>query len=158
MLARPLELVPSLAIVAAVLAVALIARVAVDIHSSWYESLRRPNWQPPDGMFTIASIVALAGFTASALLAWHNTGGPHRTSLMVLYTLNAALGGAWGFILFSSRSPLVAAIDATGLVVAIIWLMVRVVPISPLASLVLLPCLVWAGFVAALSWSTARMN
>src|SRR5688500_11926571 len=126
--ARPFELVPSLAVVCAVVAIGLLARLATDVESSWYKGLHKPHWQPPGRVFGIVWTLVYITFIVSAILAWHNTGGAHRTSLMVLYALNGALNVAWSFIFFRSRSPIVAAGDISGLLLTLIWPVCGVVP------------------------------
>lgn len=157
-LIRPFDPLATLCIAGAVVAIAVLARIATDVRGPWYLALNKPHWQPPNWVFGPAWGTIYLLFIVSAALAWHSTGGMHRTSLMVLYALNGALNAAWSFIFFRSRNPTIAAVDISLLVLSIVWIMVTVVPSSPVAAVLLAPYLAWVVYAAALNWAIARIN
>ncbi|HVK37015.1 MAG TPA: TspO/MBR family protein, partial [Candidatus Kapabacteria bacterium] len=122
------------------------------------ETLRKPEWQPPGYLFGPVWTTLYILLIISASIAWHSTSGQHRTSIMILYALNGALNLAWSFIFFRSRSPLVAGMDIIGVLLSIIWIIVRVWPISPVAAGLLIPYLLWVAFATVLNWTIVRMN
>lgn len=152
------ELVPVLVIAGVVVAIAVLGGLATDVQNSWYQELRKPEWQPPGSLFGPVWTTLYLLLIVSAALAWHSTSGQHRTSIMILYALNGVLNLAWSFIFFRSRSPLVAGMDIVGVLLSIIWLIVRVWPISPLAAGLLIPYLLWVAFATVLNWTIVRMN
>jgi benzodiazapine receptor len=152
------ELIPVLVIAGVVIAIAVFGGLATDVQSHWYETLRKPSWQPPGYLFGPVWTTLYILLIISASIAWHSTSGQHRTSIMILYALNGALNLAWSFIFFRSRSPLVAGMDIIGVLLSILWIMVRVWPISPLAAGLLIPYLLWVAFATVLNWTIVRMN
>lgn len=152
------ELVPVLVIAGVVIAISVLGGLATDVQSTWYETLRKPEWQPPGYLFGPVWTTLYILLIISASIAWHSTSGQHRTSIMILYALNGALNLAWSFIFFRSRSPLVAGMDIIGVLLSIIWIIVRVWPISPLAAGLLIPYLLWVAFATVLNWTIVRMN
>ncbi|MBC8145758.1 MAG: tryptophan-rich sensory protein [bacterium] len=157
-LLRPFDLVATLMIIAAVVAIAVFGRIATDARGKWYISLNKPHWQPPNWAFPVAWSIIYILFILSAVIAWHSTGGSVRLRLMVLYALNGSLNVAWSFIFFRSRNTYVAAVDIALLLLSIVWIMVSVVPFSPLAAGLLIPYLFWVAYALALNWTIARMN
>jgi tryptophan-rich sensory protein len=153
-----IDLVPTLSIVGAVVAIAALARVGTDTESSWYKGLKKPEWQPSSKLFAPVWFTIYLLLAISAILVWHETTGDMRIRLMILYAINGVLNLAWSFIFFKARSPLVAGIDIVGLAITILLIMVRVWPVSPVASLLLLPYLLWVCFASVLNWAIARMN
>jgi benzodiazapine receptor len=153
-----IQVVPSLLIILAVLGIAVLASLATNPQSSWYELLRKPEWQAPSSLFAPVWTSIYIMFIISAILAWHATSGSQRVSVMILYALNGALNLAWSYIFFQSRSPLVAAIDISGLLLSILWIMVKVLPYSPAAAALLIPYLLWVAYATMLNWAIVRMN
>jgi translocator protein len=157
-LGQSFDILPSLGIILAVFAIAVLASLATNAESSWYALLRKPDWQAPRSLFAPAWTIIYLMLIASAVFAWHSTSGNQRVGIMILYALNGALNLAWSFIFFRSRNPTVAAVDITGLLISILWIIVRVVPFSPAAALLLIPYLLWVAYATLLNWTIARMN
>jgi tryptophan-rich sensory protein len=76
----------------------------------------------------------------------------------VLYGSNLALNLAWTLIFFRGRSPLAAGAEIVALEATTVALIVRVRPISPAASLLLVPYALWVAFATALTWAIATRN
>lgn len=152
------DLIPTLYIAGSVVTIAALARVGTDTQSSWYKALKKPEWQPPASLFAPVWFTIYLLLAISAVLVWNETAGDVRTRLMILFAINGVLNLAWSFIFFKGRSPLVAGIDIVALAITILLIMVRIWPVSPVASLLLLPYLVWVCFASVLNWAIARMN
>lgn len=152
------ELLPTLAISAVVVAIAVLGGLATDVTNSWYTELRKPDWQPPGWLFGPVWTALYIMLIISATIAWHDTSGSQRTSIMILYALNGALNLAWSFLFFQQRSPLIAGFDIVGVLLSILWIIVRIWPIAPFAAGLLIPYLLWVAFATILNWSIVRMN
>lgn len=152
------ELLPTLAISAVVVAIAVLGGLATDVTNSWYTELRKPDWQPPGWLFGPVWTALYIMLIISATIAWHGTSGSQRTSIMILYALNGALNLAWSFLFFQQRSPLIAGFDIVGVLLSILWIIVRIWPIAPFAAGLLIPYLLWVAFATILNWSIVRMN
>jgi tryptophan-rich sensory protein len=152
------EVLPTVTIIVTVLAIAVFGSLATDAKSAWYELLRKPDWQPPASLFAPVWSSIYIMFIISAIVAWHTTSGSLRVSVMILYALNGALNLAWSLLFFRSRNPLVAGVDIVGLLVSILWIIVRMAPHSKVASGLLIPYLLWVAFATVLNWTIVRMN
>lgn len=153
-----IELIPTLYMVGAVVAIAVLASVATDTGSSWYRGLKKPEWQPPANIFGPVWFAIYLMMLVSMILVWHETSGDARIRLMILFALSGVLNLAWSFIFFRARSPMMAGVDIVALALSILLLMVRIWPISPVAALLLLPYFLWVCFASVLNWAISRMN
>ena len=58
----------------------------------WYQSLRKPSWQPPDWLFGPAWTLIFALATTSAVYAWRNADSrSQREWVIALFALNGTL-------------------------------------------------------------------
>jgi len=125
----------------------------------WYQSLRVPAWKPPDWLFgpawtLIFSLTALAGITG-----WRaDADRRYRAGLVAIFVLNGVLNVLWSAFFFRFRRPDWALVEVELLWLSILLLIIVLGRVSPRASLLLLPYLVWVTFAAALTWSVVQLN
>ncbi len=125
----------------------------------WYRQLRKPSWQPPDWLFGPAWTLILALAAWSAALAWTTapTAG-ERTIVVILYSLNGLFHLFWSPLFFKLKRPDWALLEVPLLWLSVLAPMLFVVWFSPLASLLLLPYLLWVTFAAYLNLTIVRLN
>ena len=125
----------------------------------WYRQLRKPSWQPPDWLFGPAWTLILACAAWSAAEAWTTapTAGD-RTLVVIMYSLNAFFHLIWSPLFFKFKRPDWALLEVPLLWLSILVPMIVVAPYSQLASLLLLPYLLWVTFAAYLNLTIVRLN
>lgn len=149
---------PVLTAAGAALFVAALGGAATDI-GPWYQSLRKPTWQPPDWLFgpawtTIFALTALAG-----VRAWRRTpDASARGRLLSAYALNALLNVFWSLLFFTLRRPDWALVEVVPLWLSIVLLIVVSGRRDRAAGWLLVPYLAWVGFAGVLNWSVVRLN
>ena len=129
----------------------------------WYANLRKPRLQPPNWLFGPAWTVILGLAAWSAVTAWNaasNAPDPSaaRTSVVVLFGTNALCHLLWSPLFFRLRRPDWALIEVVFLWGSILALVLGLQPISPFASLLIVPYLLWVSFAAWLNWTIVRLN
>ena len=127
--------------------------------SPWYNTLRKPTWQPPDWLFGPAWTLILGLASVSALLAWR--AAPDRASrvlVVALFLLNGVANLGWSPLFFKLRRPDWALWEVPLLWLSILLPIVLLAPISRTASLLLLPYLAWVSFAAFLNLTIVRLN
>ena len=125
----------------------------------WYCNLRKPAWYPPDWVFGPAWTVILGLAAWSGVLAWvHSSEAGVRLLIAVLFGVNIMLHLLWSPLFFNLRRPDWALIEVPFLWLSILALMIGLAPLSTLASLLLLPYLLWVAFAAILNLRIVRMN
>jgi len=126
---------------------------------TWYPTLAKPFFTPPDWLFAPVWIVLYAAMGVAAALVWRAdaSGRAVRVALLV-FAAQLLLNGAWSVVFFGARSP------AGGLVViAVLWPAVAATmrlffPMRPLAGWLLAPYLAWVTYALALNAAVWWMN
>ncbi|MBL8584630.1 MAG: tryptophan-rich sensory protein [Rhizobiaceae bacterium] len=121
----------------------------------WYRSLRKPRWTPPDWVFgpvwsVLYVMIAIAGW-----LVWKQQ---PASPAMALWCLQLVVNAGWSGVFFGMRR-----MDLAFCVLALLWLSlagftVAAVGISPAASALFIPYLIWVTIAGALNWTVWRMN
>lgn len=125
----------------------------------WYQSLAKPEWQPPGWLFGPAWTILFALIVVAASLVWAKTPEPRaRRQLVVLFTLNGVLNVLWSFLFFQMQRPDWALAEVLVLWGSILLLIAFAVPRSRTAGLLLVPYLLWVSFATLLNFETVRMN
>ncbi len=126
---------------------------------AWYRGLRKPPWNPPDWLFGPAWTVILSLAAWSGVLAW--TAAPDNgwhVRVVGLFAVNIVLHLAWSPLFFNLRRPDWALVEVVFLWLSIAALMAGLAPLSPMASALLAPYLLWVTFAAYLNLVIVRMN
>jgi tryptophan-rich sensory protein len=138
---------------------------------SWYRTLDRPSWNPPDAVFGPAwtTLYLLMGI---AVVLVRRAGTEETGSVagegeriadgargaQAVFGLQLALNLAWSYAFFGLRSP-----AAGGVVIIALWLSILATIAafarhSRLAAALLLPYLAWVTFATALNLEIWRRN
>jgi tryptophan-rich sensory protein len=126
---------------------------------TWYRNLRKPAWNPPDWVFGPAWTVILSLASCSGVLAWINSSDAEmHLRIIVLFGVNIIFYMLWSPLFFNLWRPDWALIEVAFLWLSIVALMVGLAPVSPVASLMLVPYLLWVAFAAILNLVIVRMN
>jgi len=150
---------PMLAAALAASGVAALGALTTNL-GPWYYHLSLPDWKPPDWLFgpvwtLIFSLAAISGY-----LSW--TRAPRndvtQARVLALFAINALLNIAWSALFFRMHRPDWALLEVLLLWLSIVGLMVLTYRSSRLASLLLLPYLLWVSFAAVLNFSVVRLN
>ena len=138
-----------------VLAVAAVAAVgglvtATSIRT-WYPTLPRPAWTPPDRVFAPVWTALYAMMAVAASIIWVRRARVDICCPLSAFAIQLALNLAWPILFFGLRSPLLGFLDicllwvATGVTVTQFFLVSRV------AGSLLVPYWAWVTFAAALN-------
>lgn len=125
----------------------------------WYESLRKPAWQPPSWLFGPAwsTIGALTAY--SAVLAWDGARTrPERTRMVGLFAANGVLNVLWSALFFNRMRPDWALAEVVPLWLSIGALMAGLAPLSRRASGLLTPYFAWVSFASVLNLKIVQLN
>ncbi len=125
---------------------------------TWYKTLTKPSWNPPDKVFapvwtTLFFMIALAGW-----LVWERLpeGGDYQP--IILFGIQLILNIGWSALFFSLRRP-----DLALLEIIILWLFIVLTTISfwsvyYVAGVLFLPYLLWVSFAVFLNFTIWRLN
>ena len=149
---------PILVAAAAAIFVGALGGSLTDI-GPWYQNLKKPPWQPPDWLFGPAWTMIFALAVVSAVSAWRNAKDRSQREWIVgLFALNGFLNVLWSTLFFALQRPDWALLEVGFLWLAIALPMAVFWRISKLATLCLLPYLLWVTFAAFLNWTVVQLN
>ena len=142
----------------AALFVAFLGATITDL-GPWYQALAKPDWNPPDAVFPIVWTIIYALITVSGITAWRAapTSGA-ALNVISLFALNAFLNISWSLLFFRIQRPDWAFAELSILWLSILAMMVYSGRFSRLASLLLVPYLIWVTIAGALNWAVIELN
>ena len=125
--------------------------------STWYRTLNRPDWTPPNRLFGPVWTVLYLSMAVAAWMVWRR-GTPAATAAMAAFAVQLAINVAWSALFFGLRSPAAGMVDIVLLWLAIVATIALFLRVCIPAGLIMLPYLAWVTFAAALNFAIWRMN
>lgn len=125
--------------------------------SSWYPTLDKPFFNPPDLLFGPVWTIL---YTMMAVAAWRiwRSADPSRIRALFIYGVQLALNLAWPLIFFGLRQAGAAIVVIVVLLIAVVATIRLFYPIDRIAAWLLLPYLAWIAFATALNAAIWLLN
>ena len=126
---------------------------------TWYESLKKPLFNPPNWIFgpVWVSLYLLMGI--SLFVIWQRRANNLQTKRgLILFFAQLILNAFWSVAFFGLKSPFSGFIIIVLLWVAIFLTIQNFLKISKIAALLLLPYILWVSFAAVLNFSLWILN
>jgi benzodiazapine receptor len=121
----------------------------------WYAALRKPAWNPPNGVFAPVWTVL---YVLIAVAGWMIFTEPGAAAAKALWIAQLVLNGAWSWLFFGRKAIRWALVDVIALAGTIAALLVLAYPFAPVAVWLLAPYLVWVLFATSLNAGIAVLN
>jgi len=125
---------------------------------SWYPTLNKPAFNPPDWVFAPVWTVLYLMIAIAGWRVWRRRGLAGARVAMSAYALQLALNLVWSFLFFGGRMIGAALAEIVLLLVAIVVNAMLFWRIERAAALLLVPYAAWAGFAVALNAALWRLN
>ncbi len=126
--------------------------------STWYPYLVKPSWTPPAWVFGPVWSLLYIMIALSGWFIYRAKYSQNRTVALILFGAQLSLNFIWSFLFFSLRSPLLGLIDIVLLSILIILTIIKAWPVSRLASLLLIPYLLWVLYATSLNGGIWLLN
>jgi tryptophan-rich sensory protein len=126
---------------------------------TWYASLEKPAFQPPNWLFfpvwtTLYTLMGIAAF-----LVWRKGLGQRQVRVALgIFAIQLVLNTAWTIIFFGLYSLFGAVIAIVFLWIAILINIVTFWRISKVAGALLIPYILWVSFAGILNYSVWMLN
>ncbi|MGB8657762.1 MAG: TspO/MBR family protein [Candidatus Zixiibacteriota bacterium] len=127
--------------------------------STWYRTLRKPSFTPPDWIFSPVWITLFVLMGVSAFLVWRK--GLHLPEVKrarIIFCVQLAFNVLWSIAFFGGKSPLAGLVMIAFLWLAILFTILSFLKLSSLAGLLLVPYLLWVSFAARLNLAIWNLN
>lgn len=125
----------------------------------WYMEIEKPSFNPPGKVFgpVWIALYLMMGFAAG--LVWSNgLEDPKVRNALSWYGVQLLLNVLWSLLFFGLKSPGLALVDITLLLLAIIMCIRTFHPIDRWSANLLLPYLLWVAFASILNASIWILN
>ncbi len=132
------------------------AAVTLDSVGTWYPTLAKPPFNPPNWLFGPVWTALYIGMAVAAWRVWRVAG--LMSVALTLYFLQLTFNFAWSLIFFAEHQVALALIDIAALLLAVLATAVAFHRIDRWAGAMLLPYIAWVGFAAALNYGIWRLN
>ncbi len=126
--------------------------------TAWYPTLNKPSWNPPNRVFGPVWTILYTAMAISAWLVWRRSGLAGARGPLLLFGLQLVLNAAWTGLFFALRMPALAFGEIVLLWLAILATIVAFARHSVIASLLLVPYLLWVSFAGLLNLTLWLMN
>lgn len=154
---------PTAALVVSILACQLVGASGIIVSgsgvTSWYPSLVKPAFTPPNWLFgpVWTGLFALLG--VAAWLVWQVGLDDGRVQVaLTLFAAQYVAQVAWSGVFFGLRNPLGGLVVIGILLVGIVATMAAFAWVDRRAALLLVPYLAWVSFAAVLNYELWRLN
>ena len=126
--------------------------------TTWYETLAKPSFNPPNWIFSPVWISLFLLMGISLWLVWEKNKKNKINTALALFAFQLVLNAAWSAFFFGMRNPLYALIDIGFLWLAILVTILSFWKISKPAAYLLLPYISWVSFAAVLNFYIWKLN
>ena len=127
--------------------------------STWYATLRKPSFTPPDWVFAPVWILLYFLMGIAVYVVWlKGLREKQIRKAMILFGGQLILNALWSWIFFGLRSPLAGFIEISILSIVIIFTIQVFFKISKTAGALLIPYFLWVAFASGLNLSVWVLN
>ncbi len=126
---------------------------------SWYQTINKPAWNPPNWIFgpVWTTLYILMGI--SLFLVWReNAADGAKKYALILFAAQLLLNFFWSFIFFSQQQPGWAFAEIVLLWLLIVLTIFAFARINNLAAWLLVPYISWVSFAAILNFTIWQLN
>lgn len=128
--------------------------------STWYPTLKKPIFNPPNWIFApVWTLLYIMTGVAGGMIWNHiDTHQKEVKKAFMFFVIQLGLNALWSYLFFGLRNPLLALIE-----VVILWLMIfetyiQFKPINKTAAYLLVPYLAWVAFATILNAAIWWLN
>ena len=126
---------------------------------TWYATLQKPSFTPPNWLFAPAWVTLYLLMGISAFIVWRRgLSNPQVRKALVVFVIQLILNALWSVIFFGLQSHVSGVIVIVALWIAILLTILKFSKISSLATVLLLPYILWVSFAAVLNVSIWLLN
>jgi len=126
---------------------------------TWYQTINRPSYAPPNGVFAPVWITLYVLMGLAAFLVWRRgLRYPNVRGGLLAFLVQLVLNACWSIAFFGFRSPLAGLIVIIVLWIEILITIIYFFRVTRSAGLLMLPYLAWVSFAAVLNYGFFVLN
>lgn len=126
---------------------------------TWYKTLVRPPFTPPEFVFGPVWTTLFVLMGIAAFLVWKKGARKKEGQIALrLFGLQLLLNVLWSFFFFGLKSPIAGSLEITVLWIAIAATIVSFAKVSHKAAWIMIPYLLWVSFATYLTYAFWILN
>ena len=125
---------------------------------TWFKTLNKPFFTPPNWIFSPVWISLFILMGISLFMVWRKQDHPRFKMTLIFFLIQLILNILWSVAFFGLRSPLLGLIDIILLWGAILLTIQHCLRVSRMAGFLLLPYIIWVSFAVGLNFSLWILN
>jgi len=125
---------------------------------SWYNTLQKPSFNPPNYLFGPVWTCLYILMGVSLFFIWKSPKTPLRTRALMVFGVQLFLNFWWSILFFSFHLLFISVIEILALLASIVYMIVLFRTIKPIAAYMNIPYLLWVSFATALTISIWVLN
>lgn len=125
---------------------------------TWYATLNKPSFSPPDYIFGPVWTILYLLMGISLYLVWNSSRTKGKQYAIKMFLIQIVLNATWSVVFFGLHNPLFAFINIIVLWVAIYLTIRSFYEISKFAAYLLYPYLFWVTFATILNLAIVLLN
>ena len=126
--------------------------------STWYETLNKPAFNPPNFLFGPVWTVLYIVMAIALFLVWSDNSQKKKLDAMLSYGFQIALNALWSIVFFGLKNPLIAIAVIVALWIMILLTIINFYKINKIAGLMLIPYILWVSFASILNMFIVVLN
>ena len=127
--------------------------------STWYETLAKPSFTPPNWLFAPAWVTLYVLMGVAVFLVWRKgLGIKNVKAALITFLVQLVLNALWSALFFGAKSLVGGAVVIVLLWIAILFTILRFFKISTAAGGLLIPYILWVTFASALNISILALS
>lgn len=124
--------------------------------ASWYATLTKPSFSPPNWLFGPAWTILFLLMAISLYLIWQSK--ENKKAALWVFAIQLALNILWSVIFFGQQQPFIAFIEIIILWLAILMNIIYFYRVNKTAGLLLVPYILWVSFASVLNYVVWQLN
>jgi tryptophan-rich sensory protein len=125
---------------------------------AWYAALKKPVFNPPNWIFGPVWTTLFVMMGISLFLVWDMGSKKDVKWAMTIFGIQLLLNVLWSIVFFGMRAPLGAFGVIIVLWASILATIISFSRVSNLATLLLVPYILWVSFAAVLNFAVVLLN
>lgn len=126
--------------------------------TTWYKTLNKPFFTPPNWIFSPVWIILFIIMGISLFFVWRKADHPKFKIAFIFFFVQLILNVLWSIFFFGLRSPFLGLADIVALWIAILLTIQYSIKISKFAGVLLIPYLLWVSFASLLNFFLWILN
>lgn len=126
--------------------------------SEWYESLAKPDWNPPGWLFGPVWTILYTMMGVAAWLIWKEFGFKKAKSALIVFLIQLFLNGLWSQLFFGMQELGWALVEIIILLSAIIFTTYLFFQKNRVSGWLMVPYIAWVSFATVLNATIWMIN